>query len=77
MDYEQKILEYFEGEKKIKGLTPETDLFAGGYVNSLFSLQAVMFLEKTFSVKIPRKEINKENFSTVRKMAELIGRIKK
>ena len=77
MDYEQKILEYFEGEKKIKGLTPETDLFAGGYVNSLFALQAVMFLEKTFSVKIPRKEINNENFSTVRKMAELIGRIKK
>ena len=77
MDYEQKILEYFEGEKKIKGLTPETDLFAGGYVNSLFALQAVMFLEKTFSVKIPRKEINKENFSTARKMAELIGRIKK
>ena len=77
MDYEQNILEYFEGEKKIKGLTPETDLFAGGYVNSLFALQAVMFLEKTFSVKIPRKEINKENFSTVRKMAELIGKIKK
>lgn len=77
MDYEQKILEYFEGEKKIKGLTPDTDLFAGGYVNSLFALQTVMFLEKAFSVKIPRKEINKENFSTIRKMAELIGRVKK
>lgn len=76
MEITEKILEFFKKEKKVNELDIDTDLFAAGYVNSLFALQAVLFLEKAFKIKIPRKEINKENFSSVRKMADLVERIK-
>ena len=71
----QKILTFFIEEKKISGITPDTDLFAGGYVNSLFALEMVLFLEKTFSIKIPRKEMRRENFTTVQRMADLVERV--
>lgn len=75
MDTCQKILTFFIEEKKISGITPDTDLFAGGYVNSLFALEMVLFLEKTFSIKIPRKEMRRENFTTVQRMADLVERV--
>lgn len=75
MDTCQKILTFFVEEKKISGITPDTDLFAGGYVNSLFALEMVLFLEKTFSIKIPRKEMRRENFTTVQRMADLVERV--
>ena len=75
MDTCQKILTFFIEEKKIFGITPDTDLFAGGYVNSLFALEMVLFLEKTFSIKIPRKEMRRENFTTVQRMADLVERV--
>lgn len=71
------ITDFFKSEKKIADITPDTDLFAGGYVNSLFALEMVVFLEKKFGIKIPRKEINKANFTTPAKMAELVGRLTK
>ena len=75
MDTCQKILTFFIEEKKNSGITPDTDLFAGGYVNSLFALEMVLFLEKTFSIKIPRKEMRRENFTTVQRMADLVERV--
>lgn len=75
MDTCQKILTFFIEEKKISGITPDTDLFAGGYVNSLFALEMVLFLEKTFNIKIPRKEMRRENFTTVQRMADLVERV--
>ena len=75
MDTCQKILTFFIEEKKISGITPDTDLFASGYVNSLFALEMVLFLEKTFSIKIPRKEMRRENFTTVQRMADLVERV--
>ena len=75
MDTCQKILTFFIEEKKISGITPDTDLFAGGYVNSLFALEMVLFLEKTFNIKNPRKEMRRENFTTVQRMADLVERV--
>lgn len=71
------IIGFFEKEKRITGLAPDTDLFAGGYVNSLFALEMVVFIEKTFKLKIPRKEITKANFTTPAAMAALVERLSK
>ena len=76
MNVKEIILDFFENEKKIKGIDEGTDLFAEGHVNSLFALEMVVFIEKTFSLKIPRKEMNKANFTTVAAMASLVERLK-
>lgn len=77
MTPENIILDFFKNEKKITGIDADTDLFNGGYVNSLFALEMVVFLEKTFDVKIPRKEMNKQNFTTVGAMAALVEKLSK
>ena len=76
MEVKETLLDFFAKEKKISGIDENTDLFREGHVNSLFALEMVVFIEKTFSVRIPRKEMKKENFTSVCAMAELVERLK-
>ena len=74
MEHRDEIMKFFV-EKGVAGdLKYEDDLFAGGYVNSLFALEIIVFLEKTFKIKIKNKEITEENFRTINNIAELVGR---
>ncbi|MBR4296197.1 MAG: acyl carrier protein [Clostridia bacterium] len=70
------LLDFFKNEKKINDIDENTDLFREGHVNSLFALEMVVFLEKTFSFKIPRKEMKKDNFKSVAAMVSLVERLK-
>ncbi|QYC42684.1 acyl carrier protein [Nonomuraea coxensis DSM 45129] len=51
------------------------DIFALGFVNSLFAMELVMFVEKTFGVTIPNEELRIDNFRTATAMAELVARL--
>jgi methoxymalonate biosynthesis acyl carrier protein len=54
---------------------PDTeDIFSLGFVNSLFAMELVMFIEKNFGVTIPNEELRLDNFRTVKSMAELVER---
>jgi len=46
-----------------------------GFVDSLFALQLVMFVEKEFKIKVSNKEINEDNFRSVDAIAETVSRI--
>lgn len=74
MQIEEQILAFFQ-EKKCDDLTVDTDLMAAGYVNSLFALEIVMYLEKTFHIRLKGKDITKENFRTIAEMAALVRRV--
>ncbi|MFG1644969.1 acyl carrier protein [Amycolatopsis sp. NPDC049252] len=43
----------------------EDDLFATGYVNSLFAVQIVMFTERTFGLAVVGPDLDIANFSSV------------
>lgn len=53
-------------------LQNDEDMFSLGFVNSLFAMQLVMFLEKEFAVKIETKDLNIENFRTINNIINLI-----
>jgi methoxymalonate biosynthesis acyl carrier protein len=55
-------------------LADNEDMFAAGRVNSLFSLQLVMFLEKEFGAKIENQDLSIDNFRTVDAIAALVQR---
>jgi acyl carrier protein len=46
-------------------LAPDEDIFAAGYVNSLFALQLVAFLEKTFSIRVEDEDLELANFRSL------------
>lgn len=51
------------------------DIFELGFVNSLFAMELVMFVEKTFFVTIPNDELRIDNFRSADAMGELVGRL--
>ncbi|MGH3415183.1 MAG: acyl carrier protein [Actinocrinis sp.] len=69
-----RILEFIEGRFPQAGIEPGQDIFSLGYINSLFAMELVMFLEKTFGFTLPNDELRIENFRTVEAMTALVGR---
>jgi methoxymalonate biosynthesis acyl carrier protein len=57
-------------------ITESEDIFSLGYINSLFAMELVMFVEKTFAVTIPNDELRIDNFRTTRTMTELVTRLR-
>jgi acyl carrier protein len=55
-------------------LADDQDMFAGGFFNSLFMMQLVLFVEQEFSITIEDEDLEIENFSTIRALAALIER---
>ncbi|ACY13743.1 acyl carrier protein [Haliangium ochraceum] len=55
-------------------LALDDDIFAMGFVSSLFAMQLVMFVEKEFRIKLDNKELDLDNFRTVERMAALVER---
>ena len=74
MDTRERIMKYFEEKKLTDGLTYDTELLDSRYVNSMFALEIVLFVEKEFGIKLKRKEISKENFRTINAIAETVER---
>lgn len=74
MDTRERIFQFFVEKKKAEGLSYDTELLKSKYINSLFALQIVMFVEKEFQVKLARKEISPENFHSINAIAALVER---
>ncbi len=55
-------------------LGDDEDIFAAGFVNSLFAMQLVLFVEDTFGLKVESEDLRLENFSSVNALARLITR---
>jgi methoxymalonate biosynthesis acyl carrier protein len=50
----------------------DDDIFAMGFVNSLFAMQLVLFIEKEFGVAVEDDDLNIDNFRTINAITELI-----
>ncbi len=50
----------------------DEDIFALGFINSLFAMQLVMFLEKEFGLRVENKDLDMKNFNTIRSIADFV-----
>ncbi len=55
-------------------LGDDENFFALGFVNSLFAMQLVMFVEQEFGVAVENDDLEIDNFSTVAAIAALVER---
>jgi len=55
-------------------LQNDEDIFALGFVNSMFAMQLVLFVEKEFNVTIENEDLDFENFRTINAMVSLVER---
>jgi methoxymalonate biosynthesis acyl carrier protein len=55
-------------------LGDDEDIFALGFINSLFAMELVMFIEQRFAFQLPTEDIKIANFATVTAMERLVAR---
>lgn len=55
-------------------LQPDEDIFALGFVNSMFAMQLVLFVEQEFQIAIENEDLEFDNFRTINSLANLIER---
>jgi methoxymalonate biosynthesis acyl carrier protein len=70
----EQILSFIRGRFPQAEITGTEDIFSLGYINSLFAMELVMFVEKTFAITIPNEELRIDNFRTAKAMTELVDR---
>ncbi len=54
----------------------DDNIFRRGFVNSLFAVQLIAYLEKEFGIKVANRDMNIANFNSVDKMVEFVERKK-
>ncbi|MEV0191552.1 acyl carrier protein [Kitasatospora purpeofusca] len=74
-DLEKELLGFLEARTGT-AWDADTDLFEAGGLSSLFAMQVVVHLEKTYAVAVRGADLRLDNFRTVRRMAELVERLR-
>jgi methoxymalonate biosynthesis acyl carrier protein len=64
-DQRTMIREFVCGHLDVPGCADEDDLFASGYASSLFAVQLVAFVEKTFNIPVTDQDLDIRNFSSI------------
>ena len=67
-----RIREFFGRFFPVTALGDSDDIFAGGYVNSLFAMQLIVWLEKDFDITVEDSDLKISNFNSVDSIAALI-----
>ena len=72
---EAELLGFLEGHTRSRW-TADTDLFQAGGLSSLFAMQLVVHLEKSYGIAIRGADLRLDNFRSVRLMAALVHRLR-
>jgi methoxymalonate biosynthesis acyl carrier protein len=69
------VLHFVEAKTK-SPVWPDADLFESGLVSSLFALELISYLERSYSVSIDGEDLRLDNFRTAETMTGLVLRLK-
>ena len=76
MELNQKIRSYIEDNLVVfedeAEFTDDDNIFKMGFVNSLFAMKLLNFVEKEFEITVENDEIDIKNFSSVSKIVQLV-----
>ncbi len=62
---EEIIRDYLMENVDVADLDDDEDMFESGLVNSLFAIQLMTFLEKTFGIKVTMDDLDMDNFKSI------------
>jgi acyl carrier protein len=62
------------GSINIRHLGDDDNLFESGVVNSLFAVQLMTFIEKTFAIEVAMDDLDIENFKSLNAAAAFVAR---
>jgi acyl carrier protein len=68
------IREFIRGRYPMADVGDSDDIFTLGYINSLFAMELVVFIENRFGIRIPNDELSIDNFRTIKGMSSVVER---
>ena len=74
MDPRQQIRDFVSRFFRGHDLADDEDMFASGYVNSLFAMQLVQFVESAFGITVESEDLELDNFRSIHALAALVAR---
>ena len=72
IDVKREVREFIKKVTRKPDIADDDDIFQGGIVNSLLTVQLIMFIEKNFKVFIRNDELNLDNFRTLNKIEKYV-----
>jgi acyl carrier protein len=61
----ESVRDFILSSIAIKHLGDDDDLFKSGIANSLFAVQLMTFIEKTFAIEVDMNDLDIENFKSL------------
>ena len=61
----EAVRNFIVGSISVEHLRDDDDLFESGLVNSLFAVQLMTFIEKTFAIEVGADDLDIKNFQSV------------
>jgi acyl carrier protein len=68
----EKVANFILNSIKVANLDEEDHLFESGIVNSLFAVQLMTFIEKTFHIEVGMDDLDIENFKSIKATAAFV-----
>lgn len=72
MDIKEKVRKFFDRLFRNQKIADDDNIFEKNFINSLFAMQLVIFVEKEFSVEISDKELDLDKFKSINTICQLI-----
>ena len=72
-DIKDRIKAFIDGAIHVPDLADDDNLFDSGIVNSLFAIQLMTFIEKTFAIEVGVDDLDLKNFESVNAAARFVA----
>ena len=77
MDIAQKLKEFIEshivGQDENINLKPDDKIFEMGFLDSMFALQLVNFIEENFGIEVTDEDLDIQNFSSIERIVSFVN----
>lgn len=70
----EKVKDFISRYFRNHELGDDEDIFAAGFVNSLFAMQLVLFLEQEFKINVDSSDLDLSNFKTINAITDFVKR---
>jgi methoxymalonate biosynthesis acyl carrier protein len=71
---QEAIRAFIQASINIDGLGNDENLFESGFVNSLFAVQLMTFIERTFQIEVGTDDLDIGNFKSINATAAFVAR---
>jgi len=73
-DIKDAVRQFIFSSIRLPDLRDDDNLFESGIVNSLFAVQLMTFVEKTFGIEVESDDLDIENFKSLKATADFVIR---